>query len=198
MSANRYVGVNYFPTIPHMETPPEHWLQRLHDFDDKLVVFPSQKTPFAYVLARRRHLTAGMGDKAIEDTIDQPDTKRCLANGLVPVTMIFRTGVTWSIDNIIASLKARDIWAHGGADKAADALDAADARKQKQTKDAIRDDIDHRSRDAWKSYQARTGQRTRPTLGGNLPNSQQGTATTPGASGSTAGSGRTTRTITFE
>jgi hypothetical protein len=193
-TTNPWVGVNYLPTLTSMQTPPAYWLQRLYDFDAQLVVFPSQKVPFAYVLARRRYLTAGMTDSALEATIDQPDTKTCLRNGLVPVTMIYRTGTTWSIDNIIASLKARDVWAVGGADKAADLLDDADDKLKKQIAASTRDDLWNRSGDAWRSYQARTGQRTRPTLGMHVPNSRPGTANPTGASGSTAGSGVTIQT----
>ena len=181
---NPFVGRNYLATVATVATPPAYWLQRLYDFDNMLVVFPSKHLPHAYVLARRRQLTAGVTDKALVDTLDQPDTKFCLLNGLVPVSLIFRTGVTWSIDNIIADLKSRDIWAHGGGEKVADTLDAADAVQQKQLKAENRDRAWHESGDMWRSWQARTGQRTRPTLGP----SRRGTASNS-ASGSTAGSG---------
>lgn len=167
-TSNPYVGLNYLDLNSNMAVPPSYWLQRLFDFDDKLVVFPSFVVPFAYVLARRRQLTRGMTDTALEATIDQKDTKTCLRFGLVPVSLIYRTGVTWSIDNIIADLKARDIWAAGGAEKFTDKLDAADESRKKATRAAIRDDMWHRSGDAWRSYQARTGQRSRlivPTSG---------------------------------
>ena len=174
MSAvNPWIGVNYFPTISHMEIPPSYWLQRLYDFDNQLVVFPSKKQPFAYVLARRRQRSAGFTDKALIDTIDQPDTKFCLQHGMVPVTVIFRTGIGWSIDNILQELRKRDIWAAGGAQKFADALDEGDRTREKYVRAGIRDDLWNRSGDAWRSYQARTGQRSRLTVG----QSQTGTAT---------------------
>lgn len=182
---NPFIGVNYWDTNANMAVPPKYWLQRLYDFDNMLVVFPSVKVPHAYVLARRRQRTAGMTDKALIDTVDQPETKFCLLNGLVPVSLIFRTGVTWSIDNVIADLKSRDIWAHGGGEKVADTLDAADAAQEKKVKAENRDRAWHEAGDMWRSYQARTGQRTRPTLG----QSRQGTATTNRASGSTGNVG---------
>jgi hypothetical protein len=156
---NPYVGVNYLDLNSKMAVPPTYWLQRLFDFDNMLVVFPSFVRPYAYVLARRRQRSAGLTDKAIDSTLTHPDTKAALARGLVPVTLIFRTGTTWSIDNILASLRARDVWAHGGPDKFADTLDAADERDKQKIKADIRDDMWTRSGDAWRSYQARTGQR---------------------------------------
>lgn len=187
--ANRYLGVNFIPDNPRMAVPPEYFLQRLYDFDAELVMLPSRQVPFAYVLGRRRQMTAGLTDQAILDTCQQKDTIMCMANGLVPVTLVYQIGSTWNIDPILRSLKARDIWAHGGADKYADELDKADAAREKKTRDDIRDDMWNRSGDAWRSYKARTGQTTRPTLGTNPPNSRNGTANSNSASGSTAGSG---------
>lgn len=159
---NPYVGKNYIPDNVRMAVPPAYWLQRLYDFDDKLVVIPSRHIPFAYVLARRKQYTAGITDKAFEDSIDQPDTKMCFRYGLVPVSIIYRIGSgTWSIDNIIRELKARDMWAVGGAEKMADIADAADKAEKAKIKKDIRDDMWNRSGDAWRSYQARTGQRNR-------------------------------------
>lgn len=156
---NLWVGVNYLDLNSKMSTPPSYWLARLFDFDDKLVVFPSFAVPFAYVLARRRQLTAGLTDKALEDTLTHPDTKTCLKHGLVPVTLIYKTGPTWQIDAVLQSLRSRDIWAAGGGDKYADKLDAADKAREMSVKKQVRDDMYARSGDAWRSYQARTGQR---------------------------------------
>ena len=184
--ANIYVGLNFIPDNPKMATPPAFWLKRLYDFDSMLVVIPSRFVPFAYVLGRRRQHSAGLTDKAMESTITQPDTKMCLEYGVVPVSLIYRTGEIWSIDNIIATLKRRDIWAHGGAEKAADALDAADASKEAGIKRAVRDDMYNRSGDAWRSYQARTGERNHHARNSGLR------AKSP--SGSTAGLGKVTLT----
>lgn len=183
---NRFIGVNYINDMPQMAVPPEFWLQRLYDFDAELVVFPSRHVPYAYVLARKRRFRAPEMDKALERTITQPDTKLCFTYGLAPVTMILRHSQNaWSIDNIIQSLKARDIWAHGGGDAYADKLDAADAAEEKQTHAAIRDDMWMRSGQAWESYKRRTGQRISSsgvaTLGAPL--------STKHPSGSTGGSG---------
>ena len=156
---NPFVGLNYLPLNPKMAEPPAYVLQRLYDFDNMLVLFPSFAMPFYYVLARRRQLTAGLTDKALDASITHPDTRACMAHGLVPVTMVFKHGPNWNIDPVIEKLKRRDIWAHGGAAKAADTLDAADERAEKKRKADVRDDMWNRAGDAWRSYQARTGQR---------------------------------------
>jgi hypothetical protein len=180
---NPWIGVNYLPNAKQA-TPPAYWLQRLYDYDAELVVFPSFLRPGAYVLARRAQQTHPLTNKALADTITQLDTKFCLQHGLVPVSLIIRTGTTWSIDNIIADLKSRDIWARGGGDKVADQMDAQDAANEKRTKDSIHDDLWARSGDAWRSYQARTGQRNKLTV----PEPRTGAAGNS-PSGSTAGSG---------
>lgn len=158
---NSWIGVNHFDLNPNVAVPPAFWLARLYDFDNMLVTFPSYAVPFAYVLARRRQLTKGLTDKALEDTIDQPDTKFCLAHGLVPVTLIYKTGENWQIDGILNSLRSRDTWKDGDqtGEKYADAVDAVDAAREKRVKKEVRDDMWNRSGDAWRSYTARTGQR---------------------------------------
>src|SRR5882672_7930113 len=159
IAANPYVGVNYLDLNSKMAVPPAYWLQRLFDFDNMLVVFPSFARPYAYVLARRRQRSTGLSDKALESTLTHPDTKAAIAHGLVPVSLIFRTGTNWDIDNILRDLKSRDIWAAGGAEKFADKLDATDTAVEQAKKKAVKDDMWTRSGDAWRSYQARTGQR---------------------------------------
>lgn len=185
MKANRFVGVNYINDMPQMAVPPEFWLERLFDYDAELVVFPSRHVPYAYVLARHRRLRAPAVDKMLEQTITQPDTKLCLSRGLAPVTIILRhSQASWSIDNIIASLQARDIWRHGGGDSYADKLEASENEAERVRKADLRDDMMQRADLAYDLYKRRTGQRvsspgvaTRAPLPTKLP------------SGSTGGSG---------
>lgn len=126
-------------------------------------------------------------DKALEATIDQPDTKMVMAHGCVPVTLMYRIGTGWNIDTVIEQLRRRDMWAVGGGEKAADLLDAADKQREDSNKKAIRDDMYARSGDAWRSYQARTGQRSAYRQGG--ARTERRTVTSSTSSGSTAGSG---------
>jgi len=163
---NRFVGVNYLDIDKKMSVPPEYWLQRLYDFDADLVVFPSIQTPFAYVLARKARRTGGMNmhDPAFDKAAS--DTKFCVARRLLPICLIYRhSTASWSIDNLLTDLRSRDIWAAGGGEKFADRADAADNADDKKVRDNIRADMWNRSGDAWRSYQARTGQRTKTRYG---------------------------------
>jgi hypothetical protein len=186
VSTNRFIGVNYFPEgMPHMAVPPDYWLERLFDYDAELVMFPSRHVPYGYVLARRRRLRAPAIDKMLENTITQPDTKLCLARGWVPVTMILRHSQgSWSIDNIIASLQARDIWRHGGGDAYTDKLDAQEQADDVARKQALRDDMMQRADFGWDLYKRRTGQRISSS---GVATSKVPLSTKP--SGSTGGSG---------
>jgi len=156
VESNKFVGVNYFAGDVSIDVPPEYFLQRLADYDSQLVVFPSQVRPFAYVIARRREKTPGLTYAAL-GAIVNPDTRTCVTMGWVPVCMMFKTGDSWNPDPIIAKLQARDIWAQGGADKVADALEEQEAADEAARKKKVRDDLWDRSGDAWRSYQARTG-----------------------------------------
>lgn len=168
---NPWIGLNYIPDNENVATPPPYVLRQLWDFDSMLVMMPSRYVPFAYVLARRKQFSKGLTDKALEETITQPDTRLCLQHGLVPVTLIYKIGQNWNFDKVIADLRARDTWSfkadlQKSLDAAADQLDANDAENEARIKKQIRDDMWNRSGDAWRSYQARTGQRTAYRQGG--------------------------------
>lgn len=155
-ATNPWIGVTFIPDNVRMEVPPAYVLQRIYDFDRMLVLMPSRMVPFAYVIARRKERTAGLTDKAITDTAT-PDTRMCVQYGCVPVCLMYKTGATWNIDPVLRSLAARDIWAHGGADKYADLLEAQEAAAAAKLKQDIRDDQWNRSGDAYRSYLHRTG-----------------------------------------
>lgn len=182
--------VNFIPDNLRMEQPSAYFLQRLYDFDSMLVVVPSRRVPHAYIIARRRQYSAGLTDKAIEGTIEQPDTKMCLQYGVVPVCLMFKMGPSWDPDPIIRTLAARDLWAHGGPDKVADLLEEQEEAERKRVQKAIRDDLYERSGDAWRSYQARTGQSTIKFNDYAPPRPERRTTETV-PSESTAGSGIT-------
>lgn len=141
------------------EAPPAFFLQSLYDYDSMLVVLPSRTKPAAYVIARRKQFGPGLTQDAI-DMYTQPDTKMCIQHGCVPVCLMFKTGPTWNVDTVLQSLKARDIWAHGGADKVADMLEQQENDAKAATLAEASADVWNRSGDAWRSYQARTGQST--------------------------------------
>lgn len=187
---NPWVGVNYIPDNERMEVPPAYFLQRMYDQDAMLVLMPSRRVPFAYVIARRKQFTQGLTEKAIDDQFGgNPDTKMCIMHGCVPVCLMYRTQGTgsWNPDPIIATLQARDLWAHGGADKVADMLEEQEARAREKIRQQTRDDLWNRSGDAWRSYQHRTGQSTIRTKDFRQPRTKA--AASKPSSGSTAGSG---------
>ncbi len=155
---NKFLNINYLDVDSRMPAPPEYWLQRLYDFDDKLVLFPSISTPFAYVLARKATRTGGMNQRDPQFANAMPDTKFCVERHLLPVSLITRhSSASWSIDNILNDLRQRDIWAAGGAEKFADRVDAGDAAEEARLKKQVRDDMNNRGSAAWLSYQLRSG-----------------------------------------
>jgi len=157
---NRFVGLTFIPDNERMEVPPAWFLARLHDYDADLVVLPSRARPFAYVIARRARMSQGLTPKAIDETITQPDTRMCFKYGLVPVCLMFKHGPIWNADTILQRLAARDTWAHGGGEALATALDREEADARARDKEALRDKFRHLSREAYRSYKQRTGQRT--------------------------------------
>ena len=159
---NPWVGKNYIPDNQRMEVPPAYFLQRIWDQDAMLVLLPSRRVPFAYVVARRKQFTKGLTERAIDSVYTNPDTKMCILHGCVPVCLIYKnsTSGSWNPDPVIATLQARDIWAHGGADKVADMLEAREDADRAKIQKQNRDDLYNRSGDAWRSYQNRTGQST--------------------------------------
>lgn len=139
--------------------PPAYFLQRLYDFDAMLVLMPSRDQPGAYVLGRRKQFGPGLTPAAVAGAYTKPDTCMCILNGAVPVCMVFRpVSGSWSPDPLIRTLMARDLWAHGGADKVADMLEEQEAKEKADNLEKSRKELYERSGDGWRSYLARTGQ----------------------------------------
>ncbi len=163
-----------------MEVPPAWFLAQIHDYDADLVLLPSRARPFAYVIARRTRKSKQMTGKAIEDTITQPDTRMCFKYGLVPVCVMFKHGPIWNVDSVLRTLKARDTWTQGGGEKLADTLDAEEAAAEAKQREQQADRLRGVSREAYKSYKTRTGQRT------TVPGPSRSGAAIKGSSSSTA------------
>lgn len=148
------------------EKPPKWWLKQLYYFDDKLVVIPSSQRPATYILARRPEVSRGLDPivKWMRNTNqDIPaDTLLCANHGVVPVCLMYKTGATWSIENVIADLASRDIRRQGGAEVVADKLDKQDVDAENLQRQTTFQNLYHRGRDGWRSYTARTGQRVNP------------------------------------
>lgn len=192
---------NYVADNSKMPVPPAYFSQRIYDFDAMLVLLPSRVRPGTYVIARRKQFGPGITEKAIDATYANPDTKMCVLNNCVPVCLMFATGATWDPEPIIAKLAARDIWAHGGADKVADMLEAQEAANEAANKTSIREDLYSRSGDAWRSYQSRTGQSSHkfndflPTPKHSASTGEVVAPNTTTGARSTAGSGSETNTL---
>lgn len=159
----------------NLPAPPTWFLKRLYDYDAALVIIPSRnevvvdESP-AYLLCRRRQLSAGIGDVALLSN-KHPDTNMCYEHGVVPVAPLrFNNGVRTftanGCDSLITELKRRDIWAlSGGAqndsDAVADAVEYAEDLAYRKERAAFRDKMHHMARDAYRSLQARMGWRNK-------------------------------------
>ena len=174
-----------------LSAPPAWWLQQLYDYDSQLVVVPSRQESI-YRLARRTWNRPGI--QLMADIHREKDTAMLASYGLVPVTTIIGWGI-WGT-NIFNSLRARDIWAHGGAEKFVKLEEDAEAEAERKKKAAIRDDMWVRSGDAWQSYKQRTrqsifsgGANPYGGVGSQTRMERRDSQTAPQTSRSTAGSG---------
>jgi hypothetical protein len=132
------------------------------DQDAALVLLPS-RTRRAYLLARRRQrsLPATQILKRHDDLLHRTrggDNDLLAGHDLVLVDYIVgKLHGHWSMA-ILEHLRRRDTWTLG-ADRYTDMLEAREQSATAQRRASMIDDFDHRAGDAWRSYQARTGQR---------------------------------------
>lgn len=171
--------------------PPMWFLRMLWDQDAMLVILPSRIAP-KYILARRREksnrvpVLVAAHNKLMAETRGS-DGDMLAHYGLQGVESITGPlGGSWS-PAIIQQLKERDTWAVGGADAYTDQLEAAEKKVAETKRAAWLDDMDHRAKDAWRSYKARTGQRSQHSNAGHKKAAKVMKQRVP--SSSTAGSG---------
>lgn len=162
-----------------LEQPPDFFLAGLHNYDTQLVLLPSRMRR-QYLLARRRGLTAGLGDVAMMDN-KHPDTNMCYGYGVLPIAPL-RWQKTQTdagmfsqpnLDSLIATLRERDAWRLGdelgsgggphirNPEAIADAIDAFDLAQERKVDRDTREMFYHQGRDAWRSLQARMGWRNK-------------------------------------
>lgn len=152
----------------NLPKPPAWFLKVLWDQDAGLVIVPSRQAR-KYLLTRRRELSRRVFDlsrAAAQLPLARGGDAAMLEQyGLLKVDAIggnvYHGSWMRSCPAICAELRSRDLWARGGADKFANDLDTQEQEARDRQRAGLLDDIDHRARDAWRSYQARTGQRTR-------------------------------------
>jgi hypothetical protein len=169
----------------HLADPPDWWLKKLLDTDAELVVFASRVRP-AYVLARRRHFSSAMVeatqmDKNLLRMSAGMDGDILADHNLIYVRHLLGDSVRRF--ELFQWLKDHDVWEAGGGEAMASRVEGAENLEQERKRKTLLDNLDHRARDAYRSYQARTGRRA-----GFAPTSR-GRATqmpVPGFSGSTA------------
>lgn len=125
-------------------------------FDDKLVIFPSQKR-MTFILARRATRSAGESLHDVKGVTQNPDTLLMHKHRLVRVCEIL-PGVIWD-QRVFMKLAAHDIRRLGGPGEVANKLDAIDAKRAEQLQKAQEDELYNRSSDAYRSYKTRIGER---------------------------------------
>ena len=145
-----------------LAAPPAWWLKKLYDTDAQLVVFPSRMRA-AYILARRRSKSNAMAEMVkLEGNLLRKsagmDGEVLATHNLVYVRHLIGNSVRRN--NIFQWLKDADTWDKSSGLDFATRVERADEERAIATRNQMLDDIDARSRDAWRSYQARTGRRS--------------------------------------
>jgi len=167
--------------------PPAWWLRGVYRFDPDLVLIPSRRQPL-FVVARRRRLSRAIGaivDRklGLADPGNTLHSVMCDAYECVYVTTVMCTGA-WTTGNLhvfLDELRRRDTWQDGGpldeqaqrkalfegGSALAKRIDAQDEADRARLNRQVRDDLYHATGDAWRSRQARVGERVlnagRPT-----------------------------------
>jgi hypothetical protein len=150
--------------------PPDWVLEKLANFDARLVVIPSRFSK-QYLLAIRRHYTAGLGDVAMLDN-KHPDTNMLYAHGLLPIAPLKFTNdiVKWEaqdVDGLLDLLRARDTWRFTGGpdgnnqDAAWQAVEDAEKSAKRKQRAGLKEHFKFQGRDAWRSMMARIGARSK-------------------------------------
>lgn len=160
----------------NLPAPPQAWLQKLHDFDDSLVVLPSRQM-YCYRLAQRR--TPDRKSHLVHHLAADSDSNMLARYGLVPVTSIIAT-CKWDNPVMWEDLRQRMPSRMGGAEQFEKQLLARE-RQVELDKLAERDDMTTIvAKDAKKFYDLKRGVRTTlwsPTIkGSEKPASQRSAA----------------------
>ncbi len=165
---------NYIPTRNpfSLPVPPSWWLRKMADMDAALVIFPSVLRR-AYILARRRSMSLRMPAslKLNNDLVKMSahgDGDVLAAHNVAYVDSLTGWGSVWT-EQPLRDLKSRDMWAAGGAEAYNAQLLATEAKVEKKKRTTLLDDLDHRARDGYRSYKARTGQRNQRGWGSSRP-----------------------------
>jgi hypothetical protein len=130
------------PNPFNIAAPPAWFLTMMHEFDAELVLFASQEQP-CYQVARRMKF-----HRASRPSAKHPDTTVFAVHNLHPVGRLL-PDPKWG-PLILEDLRARDVDAVGGGDKAADILDGFDRDEEARFDAQLGDCLDWWSGDAWR------------------------------------------------
>jgi hypothetical protein len=139
-----------------MTYPPKWWLQEMWKFDDKLVIFPSQKNQ-TFILARRASRSAGEPLHDVKGVSQNPDTIFMNRHKLVRVCEIV-AGTIWDM-RVFARLAAHDIHRLGGHKKVSQLLEAMDEKRAQTLQRDQEAEVDARAHDAYKAMKFAIGER---------------------------------------
>ena len=158
---------NWQPDINRyrLPKPPSWFLKAMWDLDAALVLLPSRKRQNVYVIARRRELSLRV-PYLVKISADQLQQSRgsdsdMLAERQLVFVDVIRGNPYSGIWNpaMLHELKERDMWGDGGVDAFIAKIEEKELAEVAARRKTMIDDIDHRARDAYRSLQARTGQR---------------------------------------
>jgi len=133
--------------------PPHWWLQQLSLFDPDLVLFPSRRDPM-YRLTRR--VTRSYGLACVGKLDKSPDTQLYVQLSVLPVISYLPT-IQWTMEQFV-HLDSCDIWKAGGAEKAADQIEAGEAADQAKIQRSFESDSDALAGSAYRAAKTRLGQ----------------------------------------
>lgn len=142
------------PNPFHLAPPPMWFLRDMAVLDPDLVLFPSQEEA-VYRLARRVRRMPPAAAVSFALLRHRPDTRIYVTHRLVPVTTILSG--CWS-PQMLLDLAERDIWRVGGADRAADILDAREESEAERLRRNAASDAYDLAGLAWHVKQSRLGE----------------------------------------
>lgn len=139
-----------------MAYPPKWWLREMWLFDDKLVIFPSQKR-MTFILARRATRSKGEPIHDVKGVTQNPDTILMHRHRLVRVCEIL-PGVIWD-GRVFKRLAEHDIQRLGGHKQVSLKLEKMDEDREARIQRDQENEIDARTRDAYRAYKFKIGER---------------------------------------
>jgi len=107
----------------NLAQPPRHFMAAMFDMDSHLVIFPSIEGP-TYQVACRLQYT-----RHVKPSARHPDTKVFAQYNLHPVCRLLPSPYTRWGPKVLQDIRAFDVDAVGGGDKAADILDGFDRER---------------------------------------------------------------------